>query len=265
MVAQDAHALEMTTLYVIRHGDRFDYANKAIWTSSVEQLGIDSRDPPLSALGHRQAREAAQHVMRLTGGKIDHLLVSPYLRVIQTAQPLAHACCLSMRIEEGLSEAGHAPDTLATPAQRFAYFPEIEAHAPSHISIAPTSVDPTSGAPNELYPLDYFRRTMRLAETLPRVYAGKTVVCYSHAASVALVAVLARISLAEVGKMAPCGVFKLVGRPGAAWTVEMHGGDNSGHIAESSATTYPWGFSDSRRPISEQWAQALDEIARASL
>jgi hypothetical protein len=43
---------EHQALYLIRHGDRWDYANPE-WKASAKRPG----DPPLSTLGHVQARE----------------------------------------------------------------------------------------------------------------------------------------------------------------------------------------------------------------
>jgi broad specificity phosphatase PhoE len=255
-----------TTLWLVRHGDRFDYANKVLWETTAKSAGFESRDPPLSALGHQQARETATRLMELTGGRIDRLLVSPYLRVLQTAQPLAHLSGVPMQIEEGLAEVSHAPGTIPSAQERFPIFPEVSLDEPSLLRIEPTAVDSASGRPIELYPQDYLRRIVRLAELLPRKFAGKTIVGFSHAASVALAAALARVSLVDVGRMAPCGIFKLVGRAGGAWRIEMHGGDNSGHVSATSATTYPWGFADSRlrSVVEESWDTALKEAVASS-
>ena len=81
-------ATPRTTVFLVRHGARHDYANPAAWKETCRRLGHEPSDPPLSALGHKQAREVAA---ALQGQGIRHILVSPYLRVIQTAQPLAHA------------------------------------------------------------------------------------------------------------------------------------------------------------------------------
>jgi broad specificity phosphatase PhoE len=71
-------------------------------------------DPPLSELGHRQASETAAYLHKIVkdndneeggSGFIHKILVSPYLRVIQTAPPTAHAFGIPLSIENGLSEA----------------------------------------------------------------------------------------------------------------------------------------------------------------
>jgi broad specificity phosphatase PhoE len=58
-------------------------------------------------------------------------------------------------------------------------------------------------------------------------FEGETIVCVSHAATLALVAALTEsATLAAVGKLAPCGVCKLV-REGGVWRVVQEGHDNS--------------------------------------
>lgn len=250
------------TLFLVRHGDRFDYANKELWEARAAQLGFERRDPPLSAIGHAQSRELAAQLHELTGGSVDRILISPYVRVIQTAIPFAHLTSLPLCVEEGLAEVSHAPGTIPAAAQRFPSMPEVSLDYESAVRVVASPAEGKSGPPAELYPLGYFRRQAALAEHLAAAYAGKTVVCFSHAASVALVALLAQQGIREVGRFAPCGIFKLVGRAGGgAWRVELHGGENGTHITTSSPTTYAWGFADSRRAVEESWAQVLEELA----
>ena len=182
-----------TIIYLIRHGDRFDYANAEVWRSRCAQLGIERSDPPLSSIGHAQARSVAA---ALASAGVQHILASPYLRVIQTAQPLAHVTGIPISVEDGLSELGHAPGSIVPPAQRFAYFPEIDVTNASLCTVESPERDAA-------YPLLYFRRILRLAADIRRVYAGKTIACFSHAASVALVAELTGCSVADAGKFAP--------------------------------------------------------------
>ena len=143
-----------TTVYLIRHGARHDFADKAAWRATCNRLGHETSDPPLSALGHAQARETAA---ALSGEGIEHILVSPYLRVLQTAQPLAHMCSLPLRVEEGLAELAYAPATIPSAGARVAYFPEIEDEAdPIHPPVQPASNGVESN-------LAYLRRMLRLA------------------------------------------------------------------------------------------------------
>ena len=53
-----AEGNEAQWLVLVRHGDRQDYATPA-WRQRIMALGRYPRDPPLSTLGHRQARQPA--------------------------------------------------------------------------------------------------------------------------------------------------------------------------------------------------------------
>jgi len=46
--------------------------------------------------------------------------------VIQTAIPFIEATGLPLKIEEGIAETRHSPGCVATPRERFAYFPTID-------------------------------------------------------------------------------------------------------------------------------------------
>jgi transcription factor C subunit 7 len=176
-------AARVTTVYLIRHGARFDFADKAAWKATCARLGLEASDPSLSALGHKQARQTAA---ALAGAGIEHILVSPYLRCIQTAQPLAHACSLPLCVEEGLAELAYAPSAVPPASARVRYFPEVDdAYQPLHPPVATPPGGEESG-------VGYLRRMLRLAAALPERFPGGVVACYSHAASVALVAALTR-------------------------------------------------------------------------
>lgn len=229
---------QTTTLFLVRHGDRWDFANKALWKAAAKQHGFEERDPPLSAIGHEQARSAAKV---LSEQDIDVILASPYLRVLQTAQPLAHASGLHINIEDGLSEAHHVVGSIASPADRFPFFPEVDlSYEPLHTVLA-SGVD-GMGRPAEDFPGAYLQRQILMAKLLPRRYSGKCVACFSHAASLAVVAALTGKSLSEVGNFAPAGIFKLTSHDGTSWVLEAHGSDNSGHVTRNNPKTFPWGF-----------------------
>lgn len=223
------------TVFLVRHGARFDFANKEQWRATCARLGHEVSDPSLSALGHAQARDTAA---ALASEGVQHILVSPYLRVIQTAQPLAHACSLPLCVEEGLAELAYSPGAVPSGAQRVAYFPEVDdAYMPIHPAVQP---GPDGIEDN----LCYLRRMLRLAIELPRRFPCGIVACFSHAASVALIAALTRSeSLDAVGTFAPCGIWKVVtDDEGATWRVEQRGEDNSRHVTENAPSTFPWGF-----------------------
>ena len=247
------------TVFLVRHAARFDFANKAEWRKTCERLGLEASDPALSALGHAQARETAA---ALAGEGVQHILVSPYLRVIQTAQPLAHACNLPLCIEEGLAELAYSPSAVPTACARIAYFPEVDdQYAPMHPPVrAPQCVESN---------LDYLRRMLHVAASLSQRFPGSTVACFSHAASVALVAALTRSeTLDSIGTFAPCGIWKLVTDDGGrCWRVEKRGDDNSGHVSENAASTFPWGFRHSATTTAAktspaQWEETWKEAVR---
>ena len=113
-----------THLWLVRHGARHDYANPE-WRETITALGHEVRDPPLSVLGWRQAQETAEKVFAplvAAGEGPETLLVSPFLRVIQTATPTSHALGLPLKVEPGLAEIHYVPGRLPAPAARFQYF-----------------------------------------------------------------------------------------------------------------------------------------------
>ena len=244
------------------------------WLDRAARHGALATDPPLSALGHRQARATAAFLRKITtttttrattrdgddgdgtgdgaggcssnGGGIDAILVSPYLRTIQTAAPTSDLLGVPLQIEDGLSES-HATDRnlLASNDERFAYFPQIDPAYDPLLRIVPTLGHSCrrTGMPCESFAGDYVRRMGAFAHLLERAYRGRNVALFSHAASVALAAALLRRSMRGM-TFAPCGVYRLVRVGDGPWTMAGSGHDNSGHATENCSTTYPWGFEE---------------------
>ena len=116
-----------SVIFVVRHGDRFDrevggWEGKARWwahpedtpqTTDIASHGANAHDPPLSSLGQRQAMEIGAWLAARSGSDgippIKKLLVSPYIRTVQTAAPLASLLSLQMLIEDGISEGTPPP------------------------------------------------------------------------------------------------------------------------------------------------------------
>jgi broad specificity phosphatase PhoE len=67
-------------LFVMRHGQRWDDANRD-W---IHEPGVRTWDPPLTEDGVGQARSAGEK-LRSEGVIISRILVSPFLRCVQTA------------------------------------------------------------------------------------------------------------------------------------------------------------------------------------
>ena len=245
------------------------------WLDSAKAHGALITDPPLSPLGHRQAMETADHLWKLVNNSkqqhpttnkdtsqptfdaniglnsqhhhVDEILVSPYLRVIQTAIPTSTILNLPLSIESGLSES-HAtpgPNIVPTPHERFRYFPQINPNYTSLLQVQPTPGYSCSktGYPCEAFAGRYVQRMQSFASILEKNHRGKSIVLFSHAASVALVASLLRCSMRNL-KFAPCGIYHLQRTNNDPWTLMRHGGCNAEYVSENSPTTYPWGFSE---------------------
>lgn len=261
---------DISKVFLIRHGDRFDYANPS-WLVSAKRNGALVTDPPLSALGHRQANEAADYLSLITKKRsnaaaaedatdseanagegdgeghhgVSKILVSPYVRVIQTAVPTSDSLNLPLCIEFGLSEAHATPgNVLPSASERFAYFPQIDSSYQSLLHVEPTPgyTCRKTGHPCEAFAGRYTQRMGEFARRVEETYRGKTIVCFSHAASVALVAAFLKCSMREL-KFAPCGVYELQRKGDGPWEMVTNGMENP-HVSENSAYTYPWGFGE---------------------
>ena len=86
----DAHA-DRQYLFIIRHGDRWDYSHPEWKKLSTSRLG----DSPLSPLGHSQAREVGEFLdAYLSERNLAHditWLSSPFLRCLQTSNEALNA------------------------------------------------------------------------------------------------------------------------------------------------------------------------------
>jgi 8-oxo-dGTP diphosphatase len=87
-------------VYLIRHASA---GKRSKWTG-------DDRLRPLDARGSRQAEVL---VRQLEGRDIDRIFASPYLRCVQTVEPLARARRLEVETNEGLAEGAGAEAALA--------------------------------------------------------------------------------------------------------------------------------------------------------
>ena len=249
-----------TTLLLVRHGARFDYANSREWRERCTRHGHELTDPPLSALGQAQARETAAALVR---EKPNLILSSPYFRVLQTAQPLAQSLGLRIGIEHCLAEFGHSPEKIVPPEARMPVLPEVdEEYVPVLDRLCRGQFDQATGREATV---DYLRRLLLWKRELASGrFAGQTIACFSHAASVALVGALVGAgTLEQAGKFAPCGIYKLISDDGGrTWTVGARGDDNSAHCTANDPTTYAWGFADLKsedafKKSEAAWLEAL--------
>jgi broad specificity phosphatase PhoE len=92
----DAPGQAPRAVWIVRHGERRDFVDPS-WASRAAR----PEEPPLAPRGVAQARALAR---RLRGEHIAHVFSSPFLRCVQTAQHVAAALDLRIKIEPGLSE-----------------------------------------------------------------------------------------------------------------------------------------------------------------
>lgn len=117
-------------IYLCRHGQRLDDVHKNWYTKD------DNRhDPPLSEQGQLQASLLG---MRLIGEPIDHIIVSPYLRAVQTADAIARQLKMDYVLERGVGEwlakdLARGKPEIPTPELRYDEFPRVLANYESLI------------------------------------------------------------------------------------------------------------------------------------
>ena len=121
-------------------------------------------------------------------------------------------------------------------AARVQYFPEVD---DTYEPVLPQfHVDHLDGKEP---PVEFMRRQLALASALRDRFRGKTVVCFTHGASIAVIAALTGAEhLVDVGEFAPCGFWKICSEDGAAWSV-MRRGDLAPHIPKD-PNTHAWGY-----------------------
>jgi broad specificity phosphatase PhoE len=114
----------MKTLWLIRHAHRWDFVQPEWFETATYPY-----DPPLSPQGFEQA---AKLVEKFSSIAIDRIYTSPFLRTIQTANPLARSLQLPIQLEWGLCEwlcqswTSELPQT--TPIHELVVdYPEIDA------------------------------------------------------------------------------------------------------------------------------------------
>ena len=89
-------------LWIMRHGDRLNNIDR-LWKRTAQF----PHDTPLSQLGHTQARDVAIHICQ-NDSNIQHILSSPFLRALETANPLSKHLKISIKVEKSIWETGCA-------------------------------------------------------------------------------------------------------------------------------------------------------------
>jgi broad specificity phosphatase PhoE len=98
----------MQTLWLARHAHRLDFVRPEWFDTAIYPY-----DPPLSELGNSQSIVLAEQLSQVS---IDRIFTSPFLRTIQTADPLARILQLPIQLEWGLCEWLCADWTRSFPA-----------------------------------------------------------------------------------------------------------------------------------------------------
>jgi broad specificity phosphatase PhoE len=86
----------MQTIWLVRHAHRLDFIQPEWFDTATYRY-----DPPLSTQGFDRANLLAQQFSQV---QIDRIYTSPFLRTIQTAEPLARLLQLPIQLEWGLCE-----------------------------------------------------------------------------------------------------------------------------------------------------------------
>jgi broad specificity phosphatase PhoE len=86
----------MQILWLVRHAHRLDFIQPEWFDTATYRY-----DPPLSAAGFDRSNSLAHQLSQV---RIDRIYTSPFLRTIQTADPLARLLQLPIRLEWGLCE-----------------------------------------------------------------------------------------------------------------------------------------------------------------
>ena len=156
-------------IWIARHGNRLDFVHPEWFNTAPRRY-----DPPLSEDGFIQAKKLAN---RFKNEDIKHIFVSPFLRAIQTANPVAQILNLPLKIEKGLGEwlnqewIAEMPET--EPQKNLAkMFPSIDWNYKSLVI--------------PLYPETESQMMQRMAKTVAKLIEnyGEHLLLIGHSASV---------------------------------------------------------------------------------
>jgi len=92
----------MGKIIVIRHGNRLDFLDKNWLEKHPEQL--EKTNSPLSDCGIQQAVEVASYISKHYD--VQKVFSSPYLRTLQTAEPISHKLNIPICVENCIAEGG---------------------------------------------------------------------------------------------------------------------------------------------------------------
>mmetsp|Transcript_41209 Transcript_41209/g.98694 ORF Transcript_41209/g.98694 Transcript_41209/m.98694 type:complete len:628 (+) Transcript_41209:92-1975(+) len=240
-------------LFVIRHGDRWDYS-KPEWKDIP---GKRTGDSPLSTLGHKQARETGLWLDKFLSEhnlspKDIVWLSSPFLRCLQTSDGALNALTktdptssIAINAEYSIFEwDGHDgtwhADLPPVVDERQHYFPRINLDYES--VFVPEIPEPRS---------KFFERCERsVLELFTKRYPyrpNQVIVMVSHAAGcLALVRELTGLELDEITPAGPCSIYGMTRRSDTStWSIDKHNEPNglngyTDHLSDMGTATKPW-------------------------
>ncbi|GMH70534.1 hypothetical protein TrRE_jg59 [Triparma retinervis] len=280
--------MSTNVLYLVRHGSRFDYDNPTRWSEISSLPTVLSTDPPLNHFGFKQAELTGSYLHRDVlleernlaasspsgpSGVSTRCMSSLYQRVLQTARPFASYHGILISPEPGILEYGHHYNTLEEPGRRIAQcFPEVDLGYEPLTKLEEVDWKSTTEREDGV---SYMRRILRFESRYSNQVNGRDTidVMFSHAASSSLVAAMTGLQLEEVGKFAPCGIFKLRRSSGSRWVIELYGSDNlhslpppipslsgpsSSSDSVSESMTRPWGYEQGKRDYRNMWKRARE-------
>ena len=202
------------TVWVARHGNRLDFVNPK-WFNTAQR----PYDPPLSDDGVIQAQQLGQ---RLKSANIAHIFSSPFLRTVQTADQVAQALDLPIKLEAGLSEwlnpewMKQKPETLSPQALAQKY-PRIDRRYSSRVV-------PQYPESNETV----MQRTAQTVRQLVEEFSEE-ILLVGHGASV-LGTTVGLVKGNPIVNASLCCLVKLV-RYSEQWEMELNG--DTSHLSQS--------------------------------
>ena len=126
---QPASALATRNVFITRHGDRIDNGSDNDWLQKAAHKR--RRDAHLSPLGYQEAEELASELVRRCQDdhvRLDHVVSSPFVRCIETADAVAKVFDLEIKIEPGIAEVGSTASQMATQQELQAQFTRIDSN-----------------------------------------------------------------------------------------------------------------------------------------
>ena len=173
---------------------------------------------------------------------ITKICTSPFLRCIETANPIAGAMELPLLVENSLWEIIYTKEVLATLDERAGYFPRVDTNYKSIFK----------PEPDEGFPVQAMERYARAAHCIVNKFKDERgiVMCTHAAGVVSIVASLLDCSVGDVVSASPAGIFRLDrASKSSPWVLNKDCNGITSHLTELGRTT-PW-------PANDEWSKTL--------